>query len=623
MESIAIEYPDDIEAKAFLALQIYENRRAGLPIQSYLAADGLMEEIFRAEPMHPTHHFRIHLWDLKKPERALKSSALCGQSAPRIAHMWHMPGHIFSRLKRYEDAVWQQEASARVDHAHMIRDRVLPDEIHNFAHNNEWMIRNLIYIGAVQKAIDLAKNMSELPRHPKYNVLTKRGSNRYGRERLFQVLNKFGVWDQTIALCNSVYLEPTDDEREQRKRLRALGIALVMADRKEEAAKHLSDIQQQIDAEKAKEKKAVEEAKTKAQKEFEEKWDKDPKNKKKSMEDKAKALKAALDKSRKDVERKHKSKYSALEKIVDAIGGFQALKDGEFKTAYEKIKKAGGEDETLIAEIQFLMGEQDKALAAIKKSIGKRKNEVIPHCRYAYLLDKAGKKDEAKKAFEELRKISSSIDMKSELFTRLEGLARECGFDGDWRKEKVFAKDIGNRPDLDDLGPIHWTPSPAPTFELKKPDGTVFNLADYKGRPVVIIFYLGASCLHCAEQLQAFAPEKKKFADAGIELVAISTDDPAKLNTSLADYGDKMPIPLMSNDKLDVFKKFRAYDDFEKQPLHGTYLIDENGLVRWQDISYEPFMDHKFLYKEALRLLAQKKVSPVKTESKPEPPTAE
>ena len=38
--------------------------------------------------------------------------------------------------------------------------------------------------------------------------------------------------------------------------------------------------------------------------------------------------------------------------------------------------------------------------------------------------------------------------------------------------------------------------------------------------------------------------------------------------------------------------------------LHGTFLIDEQGLVRWQDISYEPFMDHEFVLTEAQRLLA-------------------
>ena len=38
-------------------------------------------------------------------------------------------------------------------------------------------------------------------------------------------------------------------------------------------------------------------------------------------------------------------------------------------------------------------------------------------------------------------------------------------------------------------------------------------------------------------------------------------------------------------------------------PLHGTFLIDGQGLVRWQDISFEPFTDTKFLLAESTRLL--------------------
>ncbi len=70
--------------------------------------------------MHPAHHYRIHLWDKRGPKHALESAAQCGPSLPGIAHMWHMPGHTYSNLNlhRYQDAVWQQEASARVDHAH-------------------------------------------------------------------------------------------------------------------------------------------------------------------------------------------------------------------------------------------------------------------------------------------------------------------------------------------------------------------------------------------------------------------------------------------------------------------------------------------------------------------------
>ena len=110
LEEIALKYPDDLEAKAFLALEMYNQRSAG-GIKSYLAVDALLQQIFKQNPLHPAHHFRIHLWDYKKAEKALDSAAKCGAAAPAIAHMWHMPGHIYSRLKRYHDAVWQQEAS--------------------------------------------------------------------------------------------------------------------------------------------------------------------------------------------------------------------------------------------------------------------------------------------------------------------------------------------------------------------------------------------------------------------------------------------------------------------------------------------------------------------------------
>jgi hypothetical protein len=166
LEKLIYEYPDDIEARAFLALQLWKNRNVEVKIDSYLAVDALYDKIFATEPLHPAHHYRIHLWDAERAQNALTSAANSGRGTPGIAHMWHMEGHIYSRLKRYADACWSQEASARVDHAHMMRDRVLPDQIHNYAHNQEWFIRNMIHVGRAHDALDLAENLLEVPRHP-------------------------------------------------------------------------------------------------------------------------------------------------------------------------------------------------------------------------------------------------------------------------------------------------------------------------------------------------------------------------------------------------------------------------------------------------------------------------
>src|SRR5262249_8728409 len=155
---------------------------------SHVAVDALLNDVFHVDPMHPAQHYRIHLWDSERAENGLKAASLSGQTAPGIAHMWHMGGHIFSDLRRYADSAWHQEASARVDHAHTQRAHILPDQIHNFAHNNEWLIRDLHYIGRAHDAVSLARNMIELPQHPKYNTLTRQGSAHYGRQRLVESL---------------------------------------------------------------------------------------------------------------------------------------------------------------------------------------------------------------------------------------------------------------------------------------------------------------------------------------------------------------------------------------------------------------------------------------------------
>ncbi|HEY2250108.1 MAG TPA: hypothetical protein VGH74_03565, partial [Planctomycetaceae bacterium] len=226
LERILYKFPEDVDARSWLGLQLWLNRQHQSPLTSHLAVDALFQEVFAVQPMHPCHHYRIHLFDdgEVRAKIAVTSAARCGQAAPGIAHMWHMSGHIFSDLKRYADAAWQQEASARVDHAYMLRDHILPDQIHNYAHNNEWLIRDLSHIGRVRQGLALARNLIEIPRHPKYNTLSG-GSASFGRMRLFEVLSRYELWDELIALCDSPYLEPTDNPAEQVKRLRFLATA--------------------------------------------------------------------------------------------------------------------------------------------------------------------------------------------------------------------------------------------------------------------------------------------------------------------------------------------------------------------------------------------------------------
>ena len=562
-DAIVARYPQDLEAKALRAYLLYKYR--GDLKKKYEEVAAAIEQVLQVDPLHPVHHYLIHLWDHKEPEKALASSALCGQAAPAIAHMWHMPGHIYSRVKRYEDAVWQQEASARVDHAHMMRDRVLPDRIHNFAHNNEWLIRNLIYVGRWQDAIALAKNMIELPRHPKYNSLSK-GSAAYGRRRLFDVLFGFEMWDEMVELTATPYLAPTDRESEQLKRLRYLGIAHVELGHYYRAQQVLYQMQQRLFAARAK-------------------W-----------ETESAKLKE------KEKQKKRQQLLDPIEKAIAAVTARLAVAEHDYPAALRLLAKAG-ENKLYVARVQWLSGKHEQALKTAADYMKTQENRTPQWARYVDLLWTAGEREKASEALKQLRSISNSVQLGVPVFDRLAPIALELGLPSDWRVASGPRDDVGQRPDLDSLGPLWWSPSPAPDWTLLDYRGRPRSLSAYRGGAVVVIFYLGHGCLHCAEQLHAFAPMAEQFRKAGISLVAISSDDREGLKVSLEDYDKVMPFPLLANDQLDVFKAYRAYDDFEDAPLHGTFLIDGKGRVRWQDISFEPFMDPQFVLAEAGRLL--------------------
>ena len=586
LEDIIHQVPDDIEAKAFLALIQYTSNSHGLPIVSRQSVDALMDQVLEVQPMHPCHHYRIHLWDTNKPERALVSASLCGQSAPGIAHMWHMPGHIYSRLKRYDDAVYQQEASARVDHAHMMRDRVLPCQIHNYAHNNEWCCRNMNFIGRARDAVSLAKNMIEEPRHPKLNDPGKRGSAaNYGRTRLLETLVLYEMWEELIELCDTVYLEPSDNESDEVKRLAALGRAHYALSQTELGDKQLAELESRLEAINERTEKAVEKAEQEAR------------DKKKSDKD----IKKAADDARRGTQSLTKSIQTAL----DTVLGYQHLAAGRNEDAVQVLAKVSGLEKSHLAQAYAAAGNLEKAIELAQQAAQSGTGQVYPLATYAELLNRAGRDPACEQQMKRLRELSAHIDLDLRVFQRLAPAANALGWEEDWRIKYQQPEDVGNRPDLASLGPFRWQPTKAPEWSLPDSAGKTVSLRQFEGRPVLLIFYLGQSCVHCVEQLQKFAPATKDFQAAGISLVAVSTENREQVADSLTTFEGDFPIPLLADPTLAAFKSYRAFDDFEEIPLHGTFLIDENGLVRWQDISYEPFMENEFLLKEAKRLLAQ------------------
>jgi len=607
-EDIVWAYPGDVEAKAFLVNRLWLNNRLGVATSSRHANEALLQQVFATIPNHPAHHYRIHLWDAKDSAEHVVSAALSsGPSLPEVAHMWHMGGHIFAQLGRHTEAAWQQQASARVDHAQMIRDWVLPDQIHNFAHNNEWCTRSLRSHGRVREAVSLAKNMVELPRHPQYNTLDKRGSANYGRRRLLEVLELFEQWDELVALSRTMYLEPSEEADDLADR------AYLLA----KAHAYLADWAG-FEAEVASLEGALAKAKL---------------DRVEALEAEEEALLAedkstkALNEAMAKVLEEHQRELSSMRDQLEALAALRAALEGEDLKDNLKILKERRFDKAHLAELCLAVGEEKEALALARDAAKNRTGVLRVHATLAHVLHETGETEEALEVFDELRAWSAHADLDLPVTQRLAPLAEARGLPADWRPTPALADDVpaAARPDLDELGPMRWTPPTAPEWSAPNGFGGEVALADYRGKPVLVIFFLGFGCVHCVDQLLAFSPEYEHFLEAGIEIVAIGTDTVEQLTESQADRDEDeaYAFPILSNADLDLFKAYRAYDDFEDTPLHGTYLIDGAGRVRWIDISYEPFMDWEFALAESVRLLGLPEPSAVGPVSSTAPATSE
>ncbi len=582
-ETLVQDDPKDIEAKAFLVWRIWFSREEA-PISSLQGVDALIDQIFAAVPNHPAHHYRIHLWDQSKPILALKSGAQCGQAAPGIAHMWHMPGHTFSKLKRPDDAAWQQEASTRVDHAYMIRTYILPDQIHNYAHNEEWLTRTYNELGRAKDAAALATSLIAIPLHPTYNTLEKPSTSAsYGRTRLIETLIKWERWNELKSFTQN----PVGQVSHDITRLQALGLASFQLNDSKTLATALKDLEALAIAPKT----------TKA-----------GNSKTAADTKKSDSKEASTDtKAKKTPKPEVKAKANAIAelKALVALGS----KDGSVRRA---------ETRKLLSDLKVLdipkerlalywLKFDDKAQAAeLTKNFTQ---DLVSLAIKTEVLQACGKTDEAKKAFEETRKQAFAMDRDLPIAKRLDTLAKTLGIQGDWPAATPKRTDSGTRPEITSLGPVHWTPPVAPVFEANTLEGKLVKSTDFTAKkPTLFLFYLGHDCGHCVEQMQAFAKATADFEKAGIQLVAVTleTSKVAEgIRPKLKLKADQpLPFPILSDSSLEAFKKVRAHDDFENENLHATILIDTAGKQRWQDISWEPFKDAKFALEESKRLLS-------------------
>jgi thioredoxin-dependent peroxiredoxin len=124
---------------------------------------------------------------------------------------------------------------------------------------------------------------------------------------------------------------------------------------------------------------------------------------------------------------------------------------------------------------------------------------------------------------------------------------------------------------------------PAPDFTLPDADGKDVSLSDYRGRKVIVYFYPAASTPGCTKEACDFRDNLAELEGAGIEVIGISPDKPAKL----AKFRDveKLTFPLLSDPDRAVLTAWGAFGEktmYGKKVtgvIRSTFLVDEQGKI--------------------------------------------
>ncbi|MEU8733176.1 MULTISPECIES: peroxiredoxin [Streptomyces] len=122
----------------------------------------------------------------------------------------------------------------------------------------------------------------------------------------------------------------------------------------------------------------------------------------------------------------------------------------------------------------------------------------------------------------------------------------------------------------------------APDFELKDNHGATVRLSEFRGRRnVVLIFYPFAFTGVCTGELCEVRDNLPQFSDRDTQVLAVSNDSIHTLRVFAEQEG--LEYPLLSDfwPHGNVSRAYGVFDEDKGCAVRGTFVIDQEGVVRW------------------------------------------
>jgi len=125
----------------------------------------------------------------------------------------------------------------------------------------------------------------------------------------------------------------------------------------------------------------------------------------------------------------------------------------------------------------------------------------------------------------------------------------------------------------------------APDFCLSTTPDQKVSLSDFRGQPVVLVFYPADWSPVCSDQLALYNELKPEFSEFEAQIVGISVDG---VWSHLAFSKDrKLRIPLLADfePKGAVARLYGVYREKEGESERALFVIDPEGVIRWSYVS--------------------------------------
>jgi peroxiredoxin len=127
--------------------------------------------------------------------------------------------------------------------------------------------------------------------------------------------------------------------------------------------------------------------------------------------------------------------------------------------------------------------------------------------------------------------------------------------------------------------------TPAPEFRLHAaPDQTV-KLSEFRGQPVVLVFYPADWSPVCGAQTTLYNELLSEFQNLGAQLLGISVDG-VWCHAAFV-QNRKLHFPLLADfePKGDVARLYGVYRESDGTSERALFVIDANGVIRWSYVS--------------------------------------